>query len=445
MFESLLACPRCDKALQDLRCSACKVEFPLRDGVPWLFSEPDAAMTEWHNRWQLALAQLDQDAKRTEAAVKVATSAATRERLVHLRDGYRKQHSLLTQMLLPLQLTSNANLEALLALRTRLPTQQGLTSYAANAFRDWSWGDAENTASITAIQQALGPHQPQSILVLGAGAGRLAYDLHQACGPEVTVALDNNPLFSYLTEQIARGEKPTLVEFPLAPRNPEDCAIERTLAAPAPALPGFHAVLADGLRCPFVPGAFDLVVTPWFLDVVPQSPTELVPRLNRLLADDGIWINHGSVAFSSADPGQRLSLVELEEVIEQCGFTDVASSEQLTPYMDCPESRHGRMESVVTLSARKQANVDQPPRFQALPEWIVAGREPVPALPAFQSQAMSTRIHAFIMSLIDGKRSLKDMAKLMEEQQLMPAKEAEAAIRGFLIKMFEEASSSRGY
>ena len=49
------------------------------------------------------------------------------------------------------------------------------------------------------------------------------------------------------------------------------------------------------------------------------------------------------------------------------------------------------------------------------------------------------------MSLIDGKRSLRDMAILMEAQRLMPAKEAEAAIRGFLIKMFEEASSSRSY
>ena len=97
------------------------------------------------------------------------------------------------------------------------------------------------------------------------------------------------------------------------------------------------------------------------------------------------------------------------------------------------------------MSARKVDEAKQPSRHQALPEWIVAGREPVPALPAFQSQAMSTRIHAFIMSLIDGKRSLKDMAKVMEEQQLMPAKEAEAAIRGFLIKMFEEASSSRAF
>ena len=50
-----------------------------------------------------------------------------------------------------------------------------------------------------------------------------------------------------------------------------------------------------------------------------------------------------------------------------------------------------------------------------------------------------------ILSLIDGKRSLKDMAETMESQRLMPAKEAEAAIRGFLIKMFEEASSGRSY
>ena len=58
---------------------------------------------------------------------------------------------------------------------------------------------------------------------------------------------------------------------------------------------------------------------------------------------------------------------------------------------------------------------------------------------------MATRIHAFIMSMIDGKRSLKDMAALMESQKLMPKAEAEEAIRGFLIKMYDEASSGGGY
>ncbi len=445
MLESLLACPRCDKALEDLRCSACKVEFPLRNGIAWLFSDPDTAMTEWHNRWQMALAQLDQDTQRAEAALKATSSEATRSRLNHLRDGYRKQKRLLTDMLQPLQLTESANLEAMLALRTRLPTHQGLTSYAANAFRDWCWGDVENAASLDAIEQSLADHEPRKILVLGAGAGRLAYDLHQARKPDITVALDNNPLFVYLLDQIARGEKPTLVEFPLAPKNAEDAAIERTLNAPKPAVPGFHAILADGLRCPFVAGAFDLVVTPWFVDVVPETPADLIPRINRLLSGNGIWINHGSLAFSNVDPGQRLSLAELIEITRASGFTDVTSSEREIPYMDCPDSRHRRVESVLTISARKHTNAKQPERHQALPEWIVTGREPVPALPAFQSQATSTRIHAFIMSLIDGKRSLRDMAILMEAQRLMPAKEAEAAIRGFLIKMFEEASSSRSY
>ena len=80
----------------------------------------------------------------------------------------------------------------------------------------------------------------------------------------------------------------------------------------------------------------------------------------------------------------------------------------------------------------------QPARHQSLPDWISKGRSPVPLLSAFQSQAMSTRIHAFIMSLIDGKRSLKDIAGVMEEQQLMVRDDAETAIRGFLIKMFDE-------
>jgi hypothetical protein len=63
----------------------------------------------------------------------------------------------------------------------------------------------------------------------------------------------------------------------------------------------------------------------------------------------------------------------------------------------------------------------------------------VPLLPAFRTQAFTTRIYAFVMSLIDGRRTLRDMAQLMEQQKLMPADEAEAAIRTFLTKMYDES------
>ena len=43
-----------------------------------------------------------------------------------------------------------------LALRTRLTSEQGLTTYYNNIHRDWAWGDEENTASVELVLQALG-------------------------------------------------------------------------------------------------------------------------------------------------------------------------------------------------------------------------------------------------------------------------------------------------
>ena len=58
---------------------------------------------------------------------------------------------------------------------------------------------------------------------------------------------------------------------------------------------------------------------------------------------------------------------------------------------------------------------------------------------------MSTRIHAFIMAMIDGKRSIGDMAGLLEEQRLMPREEGEAAVRNFLIRMYEDSERYSGF
>ena len=73
------------------------------------------------------------------------------------------------------------------------------------------------------------------------------------------------------------------------------------------------------------------------------------------------------------------------------------------------------------------------------------GTEPVPLSDSFRSQAAATRIHAFLMSLIDGRRSIKDMVKLIVEQRLMTADEAESALRSFLIKMYDDARRGTTY
>jgi hypothetical protein len=113
--------------------------------------------------------------------------------------------------------------------------------------------------------------------------------------------------------------------------------------------------------------------------------------------------------------------------------------------MCSPASRHGRQEKVFSFSAYKERSVAKPERYKALPDWLVTGKEPVPLSQSFRTQAMTTQVYSFMMSLIDGKRSIKDMASVLAKQKLMSKEEAEPAIRSFLTKMYDDSQKQSGF
>jgi uncharacterized protein YbaR (Trm112 family) len=451
LLTELLACPRCDKPLDALdsgwRCSGCRVDFPVIGTVPWLFAEPTFAMAEWRHRLDFMLRQLGSDVERLGRTLEQRKDLlpATRERLEATREAVADHATRLGDMLAPLvSAPTGASTATYLALRTRLPPDQGLLTYYPNLHRDWNWGDAENAAAAKLLEPGLaGLPADARILVLGSGAGRLAYDIHQRHTPAVTVALDFNPLFQLAAARIAAGETLELYEFPLAPRALGDHALLRRLAAPAAAEPGFCPVLGDALRAPFRDAAFDAVVTPWLIDILPGDFAELCPRINRLLRDGGRWLNLGSLVFGQAPPEAQYSPGECVSLIEAAGFATPELGEATIPYMCSPASRHGRRETVLHWHALKTAQARRPARHQALPDWLVKGTDPVPLLESFRMQAASTRIYAGIMSLIDGRRSLRDIAQILVDQRLIGAGDAEGAIREFLTKMYNESERAR--
>jgi uncharacterized protein YbaR (Trm112 family) len=153
-IAALLACPRCDKTPLEIHddapyCSGCKIAFPPLAGLPWLFAEPVAARHEWRARWQFALRNIELDIQRCEQALALPTiRAATRDRLRLRADAERRHAAQLRSLLAPLELQApGASLASYLALRTRLPPDQGLMTYYANVHRDWNWGETENAAS----------------------------------------------------------------------------------------------------------------------------------------------------------------------------------------------------------------------------------------------------------------------------------------------------------
>ncbi|MEM8983475.1 MAG: methyltransferase domain-containing protein [Pseudomonadota bacterium] len=451
-LTSVLACPRSGAALElqaeTFFCAASNTRYPIVDGVPWLFAEPEIALAEWRQRFRYADATLASDiATLTEATTNDDTSAITQQRLRALLTGKQTQRAAVAELLAPLEAApSTAARATYLALRTRLPPDQGLHTYTPNIIRDWAdWGDAENASSLAMITDVLDSVSPTTVLVLGAGAGRLTHDINITFKPTLCVGLDFNPLLMLIAAKLSGGDAQSLVEFPLAPKTLADHALVHQLKASTTPAASTQWVLGDALRAPFREEAFDLVVTPWLTDIVAEPPTAFAPRINRLLKDGGQWINFGSIAFRDPDPVLAIGREELTEQIEAAGFQATAELERDLPYLASPASRHRREETIAALRFTKTATVQVVPRWRALPDWIVIGKTAVPASDEFLQQAAATRIHAFIMALIDGKRSLKDMASIMEQRQLMPAAEAEDAIRGFLIKMYDDARRYSGF
>jgi ubiquinone/menaquinone biosynthesis C-methylase UbiE/uncharacterized protein YbaR (Trm112 family) len=450
---TLLACPRCDKTPLDhdddrLHCKACKVDFPTIDGIPWMFAEPRAALDEWRGRLRFALQNLAREVAGLERELESEhLTPLARRRVERYKKCVESHRRTLRKLLRPLDVQSmEGSYESYLALRTRLPTDQGLNTYYANIHRDWAWGDEENEASLKQVQAVLHDHaELGNVLVLGAGAGRLAYDIHKAFDCAATIAMDFNPLLLVVAKAVTSGEKLHLYEFPIAPLALEDDAVLRKLSAPGLADENLHFVLADALRPPFPDEAFDTVVTPWLIDIVSEDLNVFSARINRLLKKEGRWINFGSLAFASPRQSRCYSPEEVKAIVAENGFSDPYVSQATIPYMCSPASRHGRRERVFTYSAYKERNASKPERHKALPDWIVTGNEPVPATAAFRQQAMTTQIYSFIMSLIDGNRSIKEMAAVLEKQRLMSKEEAIPAIRSFLTKMYDDAQRQTGY
>jgi SAM-dependent methyltransferase/uncharacterized protein YbaR (Trm112 family) len=446
----VLQCPRCRRgsivaADAGHACAACGARFPSVDAVPWLWPDADAALAEWRNRTTLYLEEFEAEAARARgdlAALAAGSPAA--DRVARLATAYADQATRVRGLLAPLGLAPGAMPHATqLAFGTELPLTQDLHSYHANVHRDWAWGEDENAASAAVVAGALGAGRapgPARVLVLGAGAGRLAYDLHAAGGATLTVALDVNPLLLGVARRAAAGEALELWEFPLAPLDAAHVAVLRRLVAPAPARPGLEFVCADAFRAPFAPQAFDAVVTPWFVDIVDVEFPAIAAHVNRLLRPGGRWVNFGSLAFPSRRPAARWSVEDVLALVADAGFSVAAHGDRRLPYLQSPASRHGRVETVAWFAADKARRAPREATPPGSPAWLEDTTLPVPRTPALDLHGNATRIQAVLLALVDGRRSIEEIAAVVAAQGLLAHDDARVAIRALLDRLHARAA-----
>src|SRR5204862_5639513 len=103
-------------------------------------------------------------------------------------------------------------------------------------FRDWGWDGGkhlENESAVKSVEKALKGASLGRTLVIGAGASRLAYDLHVRCSASETVALDLDPLLLTVAHHVIRGEKVSMTEASISVHEIAGASRRWALSAPA--------------------------------------------------------------------------------------------------------------------------------------------------------------------------------------------------------------------
>lgn len=455
-LSDLFACPSCasngvsySKRRNALSCSECSLRFPVfqcgKTQIPWLFAEPTTTRLEWKARYHGFLHENSQELERLrEARSEGQSSKIGQQRITHLLHAREAHRNQISEILAPLNLDGiEWPVDSASLLHGKLPRSQGISSYINNVFRDWAWDNGENEAMLAAVEKVIDAAPDKTMgtaLTLGAGACRLSYDLHRRYRAERSVVLDFNPLLLHIASAVMQGREVPLYEFPLAPLNAESFAVLQRLTAPVPLEYGdFNFVLADALNLPFAASSFDTVVTPWLIDIVPQDLRTFIPQINRCLIDGGTWVNTGSLAFFHKDESWRYSEEEVLELLQENGFEVIAAERQTVSYLQSPHSGYGRYEKIFSFSARKIKSVEVPTPSAYLPTWILDTSRPVPASNETAISSSHHLLKAQVLATIDGKRTIRQISRILARQYGLGKQETIHAVQRILIDAWEQS------
>lgn len=428
------------------QCTESSARFPLVGGLPWLFPDAPRVLVEWRNRANSLLGYYENSIASLKTEIKApGILALTKERLQKTRQSQIRHIEFLKNILSPLKPGTKMHPGLSEGFGYKLPTNQALQGYFPNLLRDWGPHNEENQLAFSALQKTLGSRTSLGrTLVPGAGACRLAYDLHQSGLSSETICLDINPILLLASNRILNGSEIEAVEFATAPKNIEAAAgIVHKCRVPNPTRDGFYQAFGDVYYLPVANESMDTVLTPWLVDILPHQFETLIREINRVLKPGGIWINTGSFNFRLQQLKHCYALEEALQIIENLGFKNENVRQDEIPYLHSDLDSHRRTEVVTSFVMEKTHALESYAPVPMKPDWLLNPNQAVPPTPFFQGQFLSFESQAFVLSLVDGKRSVQDMAALVAQRYGMNGDEAMEAVTSFLTRQYESSVFQR--
>jgi hypothetical protein len=445
--EGMLVCPVCASEVVAFQCAGCNSEFFSLGEIPCLFTTG----IQQKNLWQHQMAMMEtQGADALEHLDYILQgydiSPLTRNRLEQSRDAMSESLDMIMGQLKGAGLVSRR--EPLFEqARVDNPTE-----YYHHILRDWAW-DAEpskhyrthvNEANLERVLNVWKNPRPGKMLFLGAGAGRLSWDLHKALQPEFTIASDINPfLLTCANSLVKRRRSITLPELYTYPQI--GYPFSRSWVMQPPDDPGklhehWYALGADVWNMPLKENCVDTIVTSWLLDVTGGDVKDLISVVGYLLKPGGCWINTGPLLYSGhLSFDLKYSAEEILDFAQMAGFDVEQQSVEEIAHMASPLNARYHHEQIFSFSARKRVDARPIPapgntHEWLTPSWLIMHHQPVPLI-NFQCQMGHDFIRQ-VLSLVDGKRSIYLIAQMVQPglPEGVDAKEAVVALFGQILE-----------
>ena len=363
----LLQCPETGESLivsdEALTSEQSGLNYPIMRGIPWLNAHPLHSMVDWSVKLNHFHTVITEEIHLLTHEI-AQVDNRTRERLEVLLNGKTQFLQQVTDLVSVITRTKVASKPVYDALSDRAPNTQNLLSYEANLYRDWVWGDEENTLSSALVIDKVADKSIENMLVIGAGSCRLAYDLHKALKPQNTIANDINPLLLFSAERILFGDGLEITEFPMQPRGLDKVALSHQIQPATNPGDNFHLLFSDASKPSLKSGCCDLVITPWVIDIQPFELGLFLDAINHYLPVGGHWINFGSLVFNQDRDALCYSIEEIKGIAHDSGFEIQELTEHEIPYLKSPYNAGWRMENVWCWRAVKRADIHRQTELQ---------------------------------------------------------------------------------
>jgi hypothetical protein len=322
------------------------------DGIHISFPDNDAIKVKWAFESLKAIGNYSQIRNRIKEQLQVSNMMKlTRDRLKHHLEMTETHLVYLSEFLKPLGWSSVQDQKYAQYVSNNPEKSMMLVNYDY-LFRDWVWGEEENKRAFEKVLNVLpSSFKPKRLLVLGSGAGRLAYDLNEALDLERITLVDINPLLLMASQRIIQGEELEMVEFPYMPASKDYVGIIQKLKAPK-AYDHFEFLLADARTHDFSNEDYDMILTPWLIDVIDMDLSDTCEVIKKISNEETKWVNYGPLGFNSDQLRLCYSTEEALHIIKKKGFTFCSQNLETIPYMFSPYSHSRRMENVLTFSSK---------------------------------------------------------------------------------------------